>query len=122
MYNFEDATGKFISTFFFIALILMCSMLFMNIIVAVLLSNYTENTEENDDEDLKEIEERGNQVGIPSNILQLIIEYDLVSKTKTTMSWKRFTNSIKRIFIPKQKAEIPKSKYFDYKIVRFLYY
>ena len=46
MYNFQDSYDKYWATFYFVALVLMCALLFLNIIVAILFDNYEDNDKE----------------------------------------------------------------------------
>ena len=46
MYNFRDSYDKFWTTLYFVALVLMCALLFLNIIVAILFDNYEDNDKE----------------------------------------------------------------------------
>lgn len=68
MYNYQDSEGKFITAVYFVALVLTCAMLFMNIIVAVLFDNYENNEDQSKDEDLQELEEKALALGIPPGI------------------------------------------------------
>ena len=94
----------------------------MNIIAALLLFNYNKNTNTGDDNDLKQIEEKGRLMNIPPEILKLIIDNDLTAKTQTAMTWKRLLNTVKYLFKLKHEEELPNSNYFRYKITRFLFY
>lgn len=94
----------------------------MNIIVALLLLNYKENSDDSYDDDLKEIEEEGKNLSIPSDILGLIIDYDLQVKKETKLTYEQFKKIIKGFLKFQKTDELPKSKYFDYKITRFLFY
>ena len=122
MYNYEDASGSILATFYFVALILMWALLFLNIIVALLLYNYNRNINAGDDTDLQEIEKKGRKMDIPPEILKLIIDNDLTAKTQTTMTWRRFLDTIKFLFKIKHEEKLPNSRYFKYKITRFLFY
>ena len=44
LYIYQDATGIIIATVYYVSMVLLCSMLFMDIIVAVILTNYNENS------------------------------------------------------------------------------
>ena len=46
MYNFQDSYDKYWATLYFVALVLMCALLFLNIIVAILFDNYEDNDKE----------------------------------------------------------------------------
>ena len=46
MYNFQDSYDKYWTTLYFVALILMCALLFLNVIVAILFDNYEDNDKE----------------------------------------------------------------------------
>lgn len=50
MYNYQDSYGKYLTTIYFVALVLMCALLFMNIIVAILFDNFEKhNTGQRDE-------------------------------------------------------------------------
>lgn len=63
MYNYQDSYEKYQTTIIFVALVLMCAILFLNIIVAILFDNY----EDSDDEDVKaevaELMEKAQKLG-----------------------------------------------------------
>ena len=64
MYNFQDSYGKYITTIYFVALVLMCALLFMNIIVAVLLDNYEEfDSDDKNEDEIVELEKQAKDLG-----------------------------------------------------------
>lgn len=63
MYNFQDSSGSVLATFYFVALVLMWAILFLNIIVAILFSNYEDNDKE-ENEDFKELEDKAIELGM----------------------------------------------------------
>jgi len=50
----------------------------MNIIVAILFDNYEDNDTEETNQELKELDEKAEELGIPENIREIVIEKDLV--------------------------------------------
>lgn len=78
MYNYQDAYGSVIVAIYFIALVIMCALLFMNIIVAVLFDNYEDHDKEECNLELEELEEKAEALGIPKSIRDIVIRKDLV--------------------------------------------
>ena len=78
MYNYQDSTGTLIASVYFVALVLMCAILFMNIIVAVLFDNYDNSGEDKEDEDLQELEEKALSLGIHPAMCDTIINNDII--------------------------------------------
>jgi hypothetical protein len=78
MYNYQDADGRFIPTVYFIALVFTCAILFINVIVAILFDNYEDGDEEGKNEDLKELQDKADELGIPQEISSIIINNDII--------------------------------------------
>jgi hypothetical protein len=78
MYNYQDAYGRYTTVFYFIALVIMCALLFMNIIVAVLFDNYEEHDTSEMNSELKELEDKAKELKIPKGIIEVIIYKDLL--------------------------------------------
>lgn len=77
MYNYQDSYDTYITVVYFLALVFMWALLFLNIIVAILFDNYEEQ-EEGQDDDTKELEQEAEEIGIPEEIREIIIHQDLV--------------------------------------------
>ena len=78
MYNYQDSYGRYITAIYFIALVAMWALLFMNIIVAILFDNYEDQETESENEELKELDEMAEEIGISSSMREFIIHKDLV--------------------------------------------
>lgn len=78
MYNYQDSYDKYTTVIYFISLVSMWALLFMNIIVAILFDNYEDNDTEETNQELKELDEKAEELGIPENIREIVIEKDLV--------------------------------------------
>lgn len=78
MYNYQDSSGTYTAAIYFVSYVLVCSILFMNIIVAVLFDNYDDSEEEKKDEDLLELEEKAIELGIPESVRDIIIRNDII--------------------------------------------
>lgn len=78
MYNYQDSYGNVIVAIYFVALVIMCALLFMNIIVAVLFDNYEDHDLEDWNLELSELEEKAETLGIPKSIRDIVIRKDLV--------------------------------------------
>jgi uncharacterized membrane protein YhdT len=78
MYNYQDSSGTYTAALYFVAYVLVCAILFMNIIVAVLFDNYDDSEEEKKDEDLIELEEKAIDLGIPEGVRDIIIRNDII--------------------------------------------
>ena len=65
LYIYQDSTGLAIATIYYVAMVLIWSMLFMDIIVAVILTNYNENSKINssDLDEINEIRDHGLKIG-----------------------------------------------------------
>jgi len=78
MYNYQDAYGRYITAIYFIALVTMWAILFMNIIVAILFDNYEEHDTGESNQELQELDEKAESLGIPESIRDIIIHKDLL--------------------------------------------
>ena len=63
MYNYQDSYGMYQTTIFFVALVLMWALLFMNIIVAILFDNYESSDDEEEKAEIVELKEKASKIG-----------------------------------------------------------
>jgi hypothetical protein len=78
MYHYQDSYGKYTTAIYFIALVAMCAILFMNVIVAILFDNYADDDDEDLLDEYKLMDEKAEELGIPDAISELVIHRDLV--------------------------------------------
>lgn len=94
MYNYQDSYDKVFASLYFIGLVAMCALLFMNVIVAILFDNYEDEDHEEENEEIKLLEEKAEELNIPSSVRDVIIHKDLLldakSKTSTWKSMKKY--------------------------------
>ena len=64
MYNYQDSYEKYQTTIFFVNLVLMCALLFMNIIVAILFDNYENGDDDEEKAEIAELREKASKIGI----------------------------------------------------------
>ncbi|CAI2380762.1 unnamed protein product [Moneuplotes crassus] len=122
MYNYQDASGSFIATIYFIGLVLMCAILFMNIIVAVLFDNYDGAEQDNEDEDLKELEEKAEELGLHPSVSDIVIKNDIIVDIKTKAGkFSGFQTYCKSLLTWNSKLKYPGGKYFQNNFVKFMY-
>ena len=138
MYNYQDTYGRYVTAIYFVALVSICALLFMNIIVAILFDNYEDNDTGDQKQELIELEEKAESLGIPTCVSDIIIKKDLVlgkliclfnlslitqcidakSKTPSSTLMKRYCHSL---VSKDEKLKIPKGRYFKNKYVQFLF-
>ena len=63
MYNYQDSYEMYQTTIFFVALVLMWALLFMNIIVAILFDNYESSDDEEEKAEIAELKEKACKIG-----------------------------------------------------------
>ncbi|CAI2379843.1 unnamed protein product [Moneuplotes crassus] len=122
MYNYQDATGTLIASVYFVSLVLMCAILFMNIIVAVLFDNYDAAGQDKQDEDLIELEEKAEELGIHSSVSGIIINNDIIVDIRIKAGkFSACKNYCKSLCNWKNKVKYPEGKYFHSKFIQFMY-
>jgi hypothetical protein len=78
MYHHQDSYGKYTTAIYFIALVAMWAILFLNVIIAILFDNYVDDDDEDLLEEYKVLDEKAEELGIPDTISDIIIHKDLV--------------------------------------------
>ena len=137
MYYYSDAYNPWLTHFYFISLIIICSFFILNLTVAILLDNYAEN--ENQEGGLIssaiELTEAGKSAGLPEEVIDFVIHQDIttIKKKKTklvstsdqtsSMGGSMTSNIYHNMYISfiSHKATIPQHKYYKYFFTRWMY-
>ena len=143
MNNFQDSYDKYFTTIYFIALVLVWALLLINLIIAVLLDKLEENQNKNhSDDNYDELVQHLVKLGFSSS---QSLKYNKSEDPLKEMGWAEFlishelnmvksndkegTSKLYKIvqesllyFLKKPKIMYPEDKYFEYKIVKWIYY
>lgn len=137
MYYYSDAYNPWITHFYFISLVIVCSFFILNLTVAILLDNYAEN--ENQDGGLIsstiELTEAGKAAGLPEEVIDFVIHQDIttIKKKKTNLSkgldatssmgGSMTSNVYHNLYITfiSNKATVPQHKYYNNFFTRWMY-
>ena len=140
MNNFQDAYDKYFTAIYFIALVLVCSLLLINLIVAVLLDKLRENQiESHSDDKYEELVQELVDLGFsktPENdkktaddplkdmgCAEFLISHELnLLKSKEGTSKMQFIKDSCSYFFKNPKITYPKGGYFQKCIVKCIYY
>jgi hypothetical protein len=139
MYYYSDAYFPWITHFYFIALIIICSFFILNLTIAILLENYAENESQDGGLILNTIElmDAGKEACLPKEVIDFIINQDIttIKKKKKTFlmasnassmnsSGKSMTSNVYHnlyVMFISHEATIPAHRYYDYRITRWMY-
>jgi hypothetical protein len=123
MNNYQDSYDKYIAASYFIALVLLCALLLINLIIAVLLDKLHES-QENDSKNGKFLDllESLVNLGYPNSVAQFMTSYELnITSSRSHKPFHKLLAQRLCSLLHSPKVSLPASSYFSNPIVKFLF-